>query len=97
MGQGMNVETLSRTVTVTNPQGLHARPADLLVRLANQFQTKVEIIHGNTRADGKSILEIMSLGAFAGATLVLEASGPDAAAALDALAKLFEQGFSEEA
>lgn len=97
LGLGMNVETLSRTVTVINPQGLHARPADLLVRLANQFQTKVEIVHGNQRADGKSILEIMSLGAFAGATLVLEACGPDASAALDALAKLFEQGFAEEA
>ncbi|MGD9644264.1 MAG: HPr family phosphocarrier protein [Pirellulales bacterium] len=96
VGGGMNPDTFTRTVTVINPQGLHARPADLLVKLANQFQTTIEIVHGNQRADCKSILEIMSLGAFAGATLELEACGPDAAAAIDALARLFENGFAEE-
>ncbi|MBX9788639.1 MAG: HPr family phosphocarrier protein [Pirellulales bacterium] len=96
MGDGRNPDTVARAVTVVNAQGLHARPADLLVKLASQFQTKVEIVHGNQRADCKSILEIMSLGAFAGATLVLEAHGPDAAPAVEALARLFEQGFAEE-
>ena len=44
----------SKTVVVSNPQGLHARPAYLLARAAEQFQSKVELIKDGERVDGDS-------------------------------------------
>ena len=86
----------SRTVVVTNPQGLHARPADLFVKLATRFASKVELVKGHERVDGKSILAILTLAAVAGTPLSIEVDGPDAEQALDALAKLIEHNFAED-
>ena len=85
----------SCTVVVNYPQGIHARPADLIVRLAKQYAAKIEFIKDNQRVDGKSILELLTLAALQGTELVIEADGPDAQAALDALAKLFASDFAE--
>lgn len=86
---------VSRTVVVNNPQGIHARPADLIVRLAKQFQANIEFVKDNYRVDGKSILNLMTLAAEQGTPLVIEAEGPDAQQALDALAELFAANFAE--
>ena len=91
----MSEPKLSRTVVVSNPQGLHARPADLVVKAATRFQSKVEIIKGNERVDAKSILAIFTLAALPGTELVVEAVGPDAEDALRALCELFDRGFDE--
>ena len=85
----------TRPVTVVNPQGFHARPAHLFVKLAASFQSQVEILKGNEIINGKSILDLLTLGAGNGTTLTLRASGPDAQAAVDALAELVEGGFGE--
>jgi phosphocarrier protein len=82
--------TLTRTVVVNNPQGLHARPAEEFVKMASRYQARIEVIKDGQRVDGKSILNILTLAAVQGTRLCLEATGPDAAGALDALAKLFE-------
>jgi len=84
------------TVVVNNPQGLHARPADLFVKCAMQYEAKIEIIKDSERFDGKSILDILALAAVQGTKLAIEADGPDAEAALKALTSLFERGFAEE-
>lgn len=84
-----------RVVTVRNPQGLHARPADMFVRLALQFAANIEIVKDGEPFDGKSILSLMTLAAEQGTELVLQARGPDAEAALNALAELFGRGFDE--
>jgi phosphotransferase system HPr (HPr) family protein len=91
MPNGTSESRLSRRVTVQNPQGLHMRPGQLFVQLAGQFESKVEVIIGARRIDGKSMLEILGLGADQGTVLEIEASGPDAEAALDALAEFVEQ------
>ena len=83
----------SRTVIVTNPEGLHARPAYMFVELASKYQAQIEVIKDSERIDGKSILSILTLGAEQGTELSLEATGPDADDALAELARLFEQGF----
>jgi phosphocarrier protein HPr len=86
----------TRTVVITNPQGLHARPADLFVKTATRFaSTKIELVKGRERVDGKSILSLLTLAAVEGTQLLIEADGPDAEQALDALAKLVEQNFAE--
>jgi phosphocarrier protein HPr len=87
--------TLARTVVVTNPQGVHARPADLFVKLASQYQSRIDVIKDGERVDGKSILAILTLAAVEGTQLEIEATGPDAAAALGALADLVARNFDE--
>ncbi len=86
-------QTVSREVIVANEQGLHARPADLVAREARRWQSRIEVVGKAQRVDGKSILDLLTLAAEAGTRLVLEATGPDASEALDALGSLFEQNF----
>jgi phosphotransferase system HPr (HPr) family protein len=78
-----------------NPQGFHARPAHLFVKLASQFQAQIEILKGNEVINGKNILDLLTMGAGNGTTLTLRASGPDAENAVAALAQLVEGGFGE--
>ena len=92
----MQDNTTTRQVTVTNPQGLHARPAELFVRLAKEFDATIEVINDNQRADAKSILHVLTLGAQKGHQLVLEAVGRDAQKALDALVELVENDFDTD-
>ena len=88
-------QTLSREVVVTNAQGLHARPADLLAREARRWQSRIELVVDAQRVDGKSILEVLTLAAEAGTRVVIEATGPDARDALEALGDLFASRFHE--
>lgn len=89
-------ETLSREVVVANSQGLHARPADMLAREARKWQSRIELVADAQRADGKSILEVLTLAAEAGTRLVVEATGPDAREALEAIGSLFDSNFNEQ-
>jgi phosphotransferase system HPr (HPr) family protein len=89
----MNESTVSRKVVVTNPQGLHARPADQFVRLASRFSSRVELVKGSERVDGKSILSLLTLAATEGTQLSIEATGSDAEQALEALADLVAHNF----
>lgn len=91
----MSEATVTRRVRVGNPQGLHLRPADMFVRLANRFHAAIEVTKNGTTVDGKSILGILTLAAEQGSELEIAASGPDADDALDQLAALVETGFSE--
>lgn len=92
---GAPVQTVSREVVVANSQGLHARPADLLAREARKWQSRIELVADAQRVDGKSILELLTLAAEAGTRLVVEATGPDAGEALEAIGSLFERNFNE--
>ncbi len=89
----MDQPRVKRTVTVVNPQGLHARPADLFVKTANRFDAAVEVTKGSETVDGKSILSILTLAAEYGTELEIQAIGADAAEAAEALVTLVEQGF----
>lgn len=82
--------TATRVVTVANAQGLHARPADLVARLANRYRSRIEIVKGNERVDAKSVLGLLTLGAYQGIELTLFASGDDAEEAIQALVEMFE-------
>jgi phosphotransferase system HPr (HPr) family protein len=67
----------------------------LFVKLASSFPCQVEILKGNETINGKSILDLLTLGAGNGTTLTLRATGPDADSAVEALARLIEGGFGE--
>lgn len=92
----MSNSPLSRTVTVRNPQGLHARPADLLVRMASKFESTILIGKDGELVDCKSILSLLTLGASQGTELSLTADGSDAQDALDSIVHLFEVGFDDK-
>ena len=89
----MNKTPQTRTVTVRNPEGLHARPADLLVRMASKFESKILIAKNAETVDCKSILSLLTLGAAQGTELSLSAEGADASEALDSIVQLFEAEF----
>jgi phosphocarrier protein HPr len=89
-------ETVSREVIVGIEQGLHARPADLVAREARKWQSRIEVVADRQRADGKSILDLLTLAAESGTRLVVEATGPDAREAVEAIGRLFDRNFTEQ-
>ncbi len=91
----MSSAAITRTVIVRNPQGLHARPADLLVREASRYQADISLEKDGYRVDCKSILSLLTLGAQCGTEMSLYAEGADAEHAVAMIAELFENGFHE--
>jgi phosphotransferase system HPr (HPr) family protein len=68
--------------------GLHLRAAERFVTTANRFEAEIRLMHEGRAVNGKSILDLVTLGAECGTQMVLEACGPDAASAARALADL---------
>ena len=87
---------LSRSVTVANKLGLHARAAARFVHLASQFRSNVKVSLGSQTMDGKSIMGILLLAAATGTVLMVSAEGDDEQVALDALCGFVETGFGED-
>lgn len=86
----------SRDLKLKNRLGLHARPAALLVQLANRYNAEIKIKKEEKEIDGKNILGVMTLAANQGSVLSFSARGKDAAEALDAIEKMFEDKFGEK-
>ena len=84
-----------RTVTIVNKLGVHARPAAEIVKTAGRFASNVTIVRDDLEVNGKSIMGVMMLAAECGSQIVLRATGPDADAAVDALALLVSAKFGE--
>jgi phosphocarrier protein len=87
---------LSRSVTVVNQLGLHARAAAKFVHLAARFDSQVRVARHGREIDGKSILGILLLAAARGTTITITTHGEDEQDAIDALAGLVENGFGED-
>lgn len=85
----------SEPITITNPSGLHARPAAVLANLAKQYQSKISLHRGRERANAKSIVAIMGFQVANGDTVTLEAQGPDAKAAVTELTIAIRDGLGE--
>ncbi len=92
----MSAETPTRSVTVTNRHGLHARPAVVIVKTVRKYDAQVRIHKGNQVVDAASILDLLSLGATQGTKLVLSATGRQAEEVIKALARLFDAEFEVE-
>lgn len=75
---------------LTDREGIHARPAGLLVKKANEFQSEIKIERSGKSADAKRIFAVMGLGAKCGEQIAVTAEGADeeaAAAAMEAFLK----------
>ena len=83
-------------VMIPNKKGLHARASAQFVRCAANFSAQVRVTREGHTVGGTSIMGLMMLAAGQGHTILIEAEGAEAAAALEALVKLVESGFGEE-
>ena len=83
------------SLTLINPLGLHARAAAKFVGVAKAFSSEVSIEVDTKKADGKSIMDLLMLGAPVGSKVTLTLNGVDENAACDALSALIEAGFHE--
>lgn len=92
----MSNSPVKRVVVVPNKQGMHARPAEMFVRHAQRFQSRIEIVRNDFRIEAKSIMNLLMLGATQGTELTIEAEGSDAQEAVDALAQVVEKDFLKE-
>ena len=86
---------VERTVQIANKNGLHARPAAEIVKIAAKFQSEITLVEEGMDVNGKSIMGVMMLAAECGSSLILRADGADAGAAVDALAALIVNKFGE--
>ena len=86
----------SRSVTVVNQLGVHARAAAKFVHLASRFESRVKVARDGREMDGKSIMGILLLAAARGSTITISATGADEGAAVDALTALVASGFGED-
>jgi phosphocarrier protein HPr len=86
---------IEREATIVNQDGLHARPAAKIVRLASSFNSEIELFKDGMAVNGKSIMGVMMLAAECGSSIMVRADGPDAEQAVDAITQLVSEGFGE--
>lgn len=91
--EGQSVE---RILVVQNQMGIHARPAAMIVRAANKYDSDMFFEKDDEQVNGKSIMGLMMLAAGKGSEIKAIASGHDANAALDDLEALFSSKFDEK-
>jgi phosphocarrier protein HPr len=86
---------LSRDLAIVNRKGLHARATAKFVQCVERFDAEITVSKGGETVGGTSIMGILTLGAGIGSTITVTARGPDAEAAMDAIAALVADRFGE--
>jgi phosphocarrier protein len=84
-------------IAIRNKKGLHARASAKFVKCAEAFKAQVRVTREGQTVGGTSIMGLMMLAAGPGTTILIEAEGPDAPEAVEALTALVESGFGEDA
>jgi phosphocarrier protein len=90
--------TVTREIPITNKRGLHARASAKFVKMVEQFDAEVLVTRagGEETVNGASIMGLLMLSAAPGTTIIVSATGPQAEAAVAALAELVGSKFNEE-
>ncbi len=78
---------MEKEFIITNEQGIHARPASELVKLANTFKSEISLTYDGITVDLKSIMGVLSLGVKRGTTVVIRIEGEDEVEALNSISK----------
>jgi phosphocarrier protein len=87
---------LRRVLTISNQRGLHARASRKLAEIALDFDARIQVRCEEDTADATSLMDLLMLGAGCGSCIEVAAEGPDAAAAIEAIARLVDNKFGEE-
>jgi phosphocarrier protein HPr len=93
---GSGPARVARRLEIKNRLGMHARAAALLVETVRQFDAEITVSKDDQTVNGKSILGLMMLAAGQGSLIEVAADGPDAPAAIEAIAALVEARFTED-
>lgn len=86
---------VSQAITITNPTGLHLRPAGNLCREAMKYQSKITFDYGENTANAKSVLSVLGACIKSGDEITLKCDGEDEEEALKALVEFIENGLGE--
>ncbi len=86
---------IEKNVEITNPIGLHARPAAIFVQTAGKFESNIWLIKGDKKVNAKSIMGLMSLAISYGTEVTIGAEGEDEELAVNELIELVESGFGD--
>jgi len=89
-------KTLKKELVVQNRSGIHARVSTMIAQRCKEFMSEIVLRNGNAVADCRSVLDLLSLGASNGTTVVLEVVGEDAEKVVDMVTALFEARFNED-
>ena len=89
-------DPVTRDLLIVNRKGLHARATAKFVQCIENYQADVTVTRGGETVGGQSIMGILTLGAGRGTTITVSATGPEAAAAIEALAALVANRFGED-
>lgn len=81
---------------IEDPVGLHARPVSVLVNAIKEYEAEINMLHKEKKANAKSMLSILQLGAHHGARVTVTIDGPESEAALEALQTLFANELKQE-
>ena len=85
----------SRRLVISNPRGLHAQACARIVNIAQRCRCNLFLVAKGRRVSARSIVAVMLLTASVGATVRIEADGPDEAVAIREIATLFHDGLGE--
>ena len=96
VGPSVPAGAVSRELLIVNKRGLHARASAKFVQMVERFNAEVWVTRGSETVGGTSIMGLMMLAASPGTTVTVSAIGPDAQAAIDAIAELIASKFNEE-
>jgi phosphocarrier protein HPr len=96
VGPTVPAGAISRELQIINKRGLHARASAKFVQMVERFNAEVWVTRGNETVGGTSIMGLMMLAAGPGTSVVVSATGPEAQAAIDAIAELVASKFNEE-
>lgn len=86
---------VKRKVTISNPTGLHLRPAGMFCNIANRYECKVMFEYDNTTANAKSVLSVLGACIKSGDEIVLMCEGEGEEEALKAMVEAVESGLGE--
>ncbi len=87
---------LDRKVPLLHRTGLHLRAAGRFAETAKEYESDIRLTAMGRGVNAKSVLEILTLGVGPGAELLIQAEGPDAEQALNALETLVRANFGED-
>lgn len=85
----------AKEVIVTNPVGLHARPATFFIQKANEFKSNIWLEREDKKVNAKSLLGVLSLGISRGMSINVVAEGMDEEEAVNVLVELVNSNFEE--
>jgi phosphocarrier protein HPr len=92
----LHARSIVRVLAICNKKGLHARASAKFVQTVERFEAEVRVTRGGETVGGTSIMGLMMLAAGAGTSITVEATGPEAAQVVEALAVLVAGRFTEE-